>query len=580
MKRIIFVQILIFFIGLVLLWRVFYFSVINHKIPESFSSQNNYQDPSFRGEVFLYDKDGNSYPIALNKLYYNISINPKIIKQEDLDKIKDIVVHFNRQNDSQVSISQNKTDVINKIMDKISKRDSSYITIATKIDTSDPVILQLKTTRIAGVNLEAYYDRYYPLNNILSQLIGFYGYKDDKKEGLYGIENYYNDYLTGIHKNSIDNKNLLEKLSYFLIPQAINSDLNNNVKLILTIEPNLNQKTDEILGKIVSKFSAESGLISVMDPNTGEILSLSSIPNFDPNNYSKVSDYNIFLNPLVSSTFEPGSIFKIFTFALGFYYKKIEPNEFYTDYGYIKSDGHIIKNAANKVYGYISLKEGLIKSINTAAMYVANKLSQDEYTKGLEKLGFNELTGIDSPYETRGSILNVYSGRDVDKMVSSFGQGISMTPIRFMSSAASLINGGKILKPYFLKKILRGDQVLYEAKPEIKAQVLDDYSRNLVKNLMAQVVDNGTAKRAKIKGYVIGAKTGTAQIPSTDKKGYSEEYNIHSIVSFAPYKDTKFLVFIRLDKPKNVRFAEETVVPALKELYDYLFYYYNIKPEE
>lgn len=576
-KKIVFTQFLVILVGLAILGRVFYFAVVLYEKQDLSQAVGNevFTRRNMRGEIYLEDKNSHSlYPLAINKRYYNISLNPRMIQDGDLDKIQKIIFSYYQTNNK----DYNEAIVLMaKIKDKIQKKDSYFLNLLSKIELDDPVAEEVKKAKIKGLYLTTYYDRYYPLGTKLAQLVGYYGYRGDHKEGIYGIEEFYNDYLNGNIGSLYRKDDVVNKTLRLFNPNYL--AFNENIKLILTIDPNLNFKTDEILDRYLKKFGAELGIVAIMDSNTGAIIALSSWPSFDPNHYYEITDYNLFLNPLISNTFEPGSIFKIFTFALGYFFRKISPDEWYIDKGFIKSGTYVIKNAAEKVYGRIPLKEALLKSINTGVIYIVEKLSDEEYIRGLESLGLAELTEIDSPYEAKGSILNVYSNREIDKFVSSFGQGISMTPIRFMTAAASLINGGKLLKPYFLQKILVDDKVIYEAKPYIVRQVLDDYSRNLIKSLMVETVESGTARRAKIAGYNIGAKTGTAQISLTGKKGYSEDF-IHSIISFVPYQDPRFLIFIRLDKPKNVRFAEETVVPALKEINEYLFYYYGIQPDQ
>ncbi len=579
-RKIGFLQFIVVLLGLAILWRVFYFAVVlyNKQEPAKAAVNREVRGVDKRSEIYLEDKNNQSlYPVAINKLYYNVALNPHLIQEDELNKIQQIIFSYyeakNKDNNEAAAL-------IDKVRDKVEKKDTYFVNLLPKLENDDPIITKIKEAKLKGLYLTTYYDRYYPLGEKLAQLLGYYGFRGKEKEGIYGIEQFYDDYLKGNIGNLDGSNGSNDVVNRALRLFGVNKPLiNEEIKLILTIEPNLNFKTDEILANYMKKFKAELGIIAIMDPNSGAILALSTQPSFDPNRYYEVSDYRLFLNPLISNTFEPGSIFKIFTFALGYFFKKITPDEWYVDKGFVKSGSYIIKNAAEKVYGHIPLKEALIKSINTGVVYIVEKLSDEEYIKGLENFGLSELTGIDIPYEAKGSFINVYSNREIDKFVSSFGQGVSVTPIRFMTAASSLINGGKLLKPYFLKKILIGDKVIYEAKPQVLRMVLDDYSRNLIKDLMIETVENGTARRTKIAGYNIGAKTGTAQIPLKDKKGYSEDF-IHSVVSFAPYQDPKFLIFIRLDKPKNARFAEETVVPALREIYEYLFYYYGVGPDK
>lgn len=548
LRKIIFLEILIFTIFAFILWKVFELSVIEHKLPPSFKiSYAKFKDiKRERGVIYLEDKNGLLVPAAINRGYYKIWVNGYDFKnEEDFENFKKVLFEiFKNQGKLQKAV-----DIIEKI-----KNEKRYIVVADSFFDGKSFFDEVRSIfekNNIKFSVEKYFGRFYPFGESFSQVIGFVGYNGNKKEGLYGIEKYYNEYLEGEE---------------------------HNYDVVLTLEPNVSKFSEEVLKKLVEKFSAEAGLLVVMDPKDGKIIGFSSFPSFDPNKYYKVKDYSLFLNPLVSGLFEPGSIFKIFVYALGFYYRAIQENEEYIDKGYVKEAGYVIKNAGEKVYGKIPLKYALAKSINTGAMYVVDKIKDEDYIRGIENFGFSDFTNIDLPYEAKGNILNLYSGRKIDKFVSSFGQGISLTPIEIITATASLINGGKILQPHFLDKIMLRNEVLFKYKNKIKRRVLDDYSRNIIKDWMKEVVEIGTAKRAKISGYKIGAKTGTAQIPLKNKKGYSDEV-IHSVIGFGPYKDPKFLVFIKLVKPKEAKFADQTVVPALREIFEYLFYYYEIEPE-
>jgi len=255
---------------------------------------------------------------------------------------------------------------------------------------------------------------------------------------------------------------------------------------------------------------------------------------------------------------------------------KITPSTTYTDPGAIKISGFTIFNYGQRVYpGKITMTEVLEKSINTGAVFAERQISHQTFLDYIEKFGFFEPTGIDLQGEVFSTNSNLKKGYEVNFATASFGQGIEMTPIQLFGAFSAISNGGKLVKPYMLEN---PDPNLDEIKGR---QIISQKTAAQLTAMLVSVVENGFGKSAKIPGYYIAGKTGTAQIAFSalgiDKSGYSEK-TIQTFAGFAPAFNPRFLILVKLDNPKT-RTAEYSAVPIFRELAKYIIDYYQIPPD-
>jgi len=433
----------------------------------------------------------------------------------------------------------------------LSKKDSLYEPLVKKA-TQEQVDF-INKNGFSGVDVIYESSRFYPLKKTGAQILGYVSSNEPGWKGLYGAELFYNDELNGkIGGNSGGLKNDYE---------------NKGKDIFLTIDRNIQVQAEEVLDGLIDKFEAEGGTVIVEDPKTGKILALANNPTFDPNAYGKFEPAN-FMNPGVQSIYEPGSIFKVITMASGLDSGKITPDTAFVDKGSLTLNGKTIKNWDLKAHGKVTMTNVIEQSINTGAAFAEKILGHDAFYDYLVKFGFNEKTKIDLPGEVVGSLNPLRNNpRDINFATASFGQGISVTPIRLISAIAAIANGGVLMKPY----------LNIESKPEVASKIISAEASREVVDMMVSAVDK--AEIARIKGYTVAGKTGTAQIPDFKRGGYSKEY-IHTYVGFAPAYDPKFIVLIKLDKPKGVSLlAGATVVPAFRDFSQFILNYYNISPD-
>ena len=221
----------------------------------------------------------------------------------------------------------------------------------------------------------------------------------------------------------------------------------------------------------------------------------------------------------------------------------------------------------------------LEQSLNTGAVYVGNLLGKEKFKINLKKFGFGEKTGIDLPGEVAGSISNLSSLRDIDYATASFGQGISVTPLQLAMAVSAIANEGKLMKPYIVDKIIDESGAEIKNQPEIKREVMRKETAEILTKMLVSVVRIGYDNRAGVKGYFVAGKTGTAQVPKSDGRGYSDKVT-HSFVGFAPAFNPRFLIFIQLNEPSGNRFAANTLPASFRNLAEYILNYYEVPPDE
>jgi len=560
--------VLVLIVSSLILYRLFVLSYVRHSVYSrtATAQKENIVNVLARGNIYLKDKTSNSMFLAASNKKFPLAyiIPAKVDWEADGEKI------------SQVA------DVLKIDKDLILK------TIQTKQSSSRVLVRRLEVGQVEGVkklNLKGLgisyeTDRFYPGQKLASNVVGFLGYDLNGRSGQYGIESYYNNDLfgktavkeskvagvTGFIKNLINNKNS---------PTGGSSTFNRPSDIVLTIDKNIQTYAEDKLEGLLKKWDARAGTIIIQDPNTGKILAMADKPTFDPNNYS---DYHpsLFLNKGVQEVFEPGSSYKPITMAMGLDLVKVTPQTTFTDEGFIKAAEYTIRNFSNKVFGLQTMSQVLEKSINTGAMFVENTVGDDNFLNYTINTGFGQRTGIDLPGEVNGDITNLYSGRKINYLTASFGQGIAVTPIQLVNAYSAIANGGKLMKPYVVEKIIKegGEEVV--TKPEIISIPFSEKTSSKLKTMLVGVVDNGFDK-ARIKGYDIAGKTGTAQIPD-GKGGYDEKEFIHNFLGFAPAYDPQFVVLIKMDRPHGIAFAADSLSPTFREVVQFLINYYKIPP--
>ena len=473
-----------------------------------------------------------------------------------------------------------KTDKaeIKKVIDS---RSDKFRVLARRITNEQ--VEAIKSLKIQGLGVTYEIDRFYPGDFLAADVLGFLGYSGETKSGQYGVEAFYNEDLFGktwATDGSITGSNtirLLTKLLNLGSGKEIKKDekVDRPADIILSVDKDAQQFVEDKLDFLMKKWGAVQGTIIIQDPNTGGIIAMADRPTFNPNSYSGYEPRS-FLNQGAQEIFEPGSSFKPITMAMGLDLGLVSPQTVFKDEGFRMIAGYKINNFSEKVFGTVTMSQVLERSINTGAMHIQDLVGDGNFLDYSINFGFGQKTGIDLSGEVNGDISNLYSGRKINFLTASFGQGIAVTPIQLLNAYSTVANGGKLMRPYVVEKIVKEGGKEEVTKPEIIAIPISEKTSTKLKSMLVSVVDNGFDK-ARISGYDIAGKTGTAQIPD-GKGGYLENEYIHSFVGFAPAFDPRFVILIKMDRPKGITFAADSLSPTFKEITQFLLNYYGIAP--
>ncbi len=462
------------------------------------------------------------------------------------------------------------------ILAKLSDTSKKYVPIKKQL--TDEEETKIKNLRLQGLAFDTETLRFYPEKNFLSQVLGFIGFRDSDnqtKEGLYGIEKFFNDRLKGAPGFISQEKDTGGAWIFGTKRQL--KPATNGDNLVLTIDKSIQFKAETVLSAAVTNNQADSGSIIVMDAKTGAILAMANSPSFDPNQYNKESNPAVYSNLATIGNYEPGSVFKAITMAGAIDEGKVSPETTYVDTGQVIIDGYTIKNSDGRAYGTQTMIQVLDASLNTGAIFAKEKLGNKDFAKYVKKFGFGKTTGIELS-ETKGDTKNLDGKVGVNFDTASFGQGISVTPIQLVQAYDALANGGKMMKPFLVQSIIDPNGKATNTQPQILDQVISAQTASVVSAMLVDVVERGHGKKAAVPGYYVAGKTGTAQVPRKSSKGYEENNNIGSFVGYAPVENPKFVMLVRINHPRTVKFAESTAAPAFGEVAKFILNYYNIPP--
>lgn len=492
-----------------------------------------------RGSIYFTDRGSNLLPAVLNKDFPLIYAAPEAV--EDPSEAANILAPI-------LDRSVENLEVI------FSKDGDVYELLARRADQE--LVKEIRDLNLQGIYIDAEPGRYYPLGSLASHLLGFVGPSGDSMgdAGRYGLEAFYEEKLAGEHGKVFDSK---------VVKPSPGEDL------VLTIDPNIQIEAERILSNLVKNYSALGGSVIVLDPQTGRVLALGSLPNFDPNSYGAYPISN-FLNPVTQQIYEPGSVFKVLTMAAGIDSGSITPETTYYDKGTLTLNGRTISNydlKKNGPYGRVSMATVLEHSINTGAVFAQRQIGRELFAEYLHNFGLAERTGVDLPGEIRGDLRRLSpKERDIAFATAAYGQGVAVTPIELITAISVIANGGKLMRPYLDSSL----------EPVVIRRVISADTARQVTEMMVSAVDK--ARVAKIKGYTIAGKTGTANVPDFKYGGYTDNV-INTYIGFGPASDPRFVALVKMNEPKGAPLAGLSVVPAFRDLAQFILNYYGVSPD-
>lgn len=517
-----------------------------------------------RGTVSLQDPhDGTLYPVAANELAWQVYADPRSMK--DRVAAARAIAPI---------LGMDEADVIGILT---RRPDSAYAPLAKRVGAD--VVDKIRAANIEGVGFVQMTRRIYPEKGIGGHLIGFAsGDEANGLKGRYGIESSLDDLLTGTPGHLVAEKDAGGRRLVF--GDMALEEAEDGADVVLTIDRNIQYRACQLIGQAVARHQADGGSIVVMEPNSGAVMAMCSVPDFDPSEYGKTKDISTFNNPVTFSPYEPGSIFKAVTVAAGLDAQKIEPKSTYNDTGEEKIDDFTIRNSDKKAHGIQTMTQALDESLNTGMIYIQRLLGKDRFRTYVKEFGFGEKTGVELRPDSKGDVTNLDRKGSIFAATASFGQGITTTPLQMVAAYGALANGGTLYRPHVVKEIRRSDGRVERTQPKPISQPISRRASRLVTGMLISVVENGHGKRAGVPGYWVAGKTGTAQVARTDGVvGYQKDATIGSFAGFAPAHDPKFVMLVKIDRPRDTAWAESSAAPVFGEMAKFLLQYLNIPPD-
>lgn len=546
----------IFFLYSLLILRLFHWQIIE---AENLSRQGKEQSfetlpiAATRGEI----QSSDGFPLATNTISYLAYANPKQIsdKQIAAEKLSSIL----SKDTASISAALN--------------RDLFWVRLAENIDSEKKK--KIEKLKIPGVGFEQQFSRFYPEASMAAHLIGFLGRdRDGHDHGYFGIEGGYNSQLAGRDGAKYGARDALGNEILNDIRQDPEID---GRSLKLTIDRTIQYNVDKKLSDGIKKYDADGGSIIVMETATGKILGMASRPSFDPKKYYEYEGSS-YKNPTLSSLYEPGSTFKVLVMAAALDMGLVKPD---TKCNICAGPVHVgeysIKTWNGEYRPGITMNETIIHSDNTGMVFVGRKIGLDKMISYFKKYGLGEPTGIDLQGETTGVVKDRDDWYTIDLATASFGQGISLTPIQLITAVNSIANGGIKMKPYVVDEILTPDGKTIQLKPTNEGRTVSNVAAKTITNMMINAVEQGEANYAKVKGYKIAGKTGTAQIPIAGH--YDPNQTVASFVGFFPPSKPKITMLVIFNRPKSSIYGAETAAPVFFSLARDMIKYYNLPPE-
>lgn len=514
-----------------------------------------------RGKIYLQDKTGERVAGATIGSGYLLAVNPSVVT--DVSGLYETL-------SAHADIDQER------FMKRVGDENDTYEEVAHQLTQEQADALE--ALELDGVRLYKERWRLYPGDELAAQTLGFVGFDGDERAGLYGLERYYERVLSRAEQSLY--VNFFAEIFSNIEDVADSTRGEGEGDLVTTLEPVVQTTLEDTLRVVEEKWNTKSVGGVVMDPMTGEIRALATLPTFDPNNFSDVDSVLVFSNPIVESVYEMGSIMKPLTVAAGLDAGVITPDTTYNDTGSVQTDGYTIYNYDKQGRGIVDMYTVLGNSLNTGVSFVTSKLGNERFTRYMRSYGLDKETGIDLPGEIAGLTDNLDSPRDVEHFTASFGQGIAVTPIEMTRALAVLANGGMLVTPHVGERIEYPTGFSKELTHAPQTRVLKEETSREITRMLVNVVDEYLAGgTVALESHSIAAKTGTAQIANPAGGGYYADRYLHSFFGYFPAYDPKFIVFLYAEEPKGVNYASETLTTPFMDIARFLISYYNLPPD-
>ena len=561
---------------LILLGRLYYWQVVRgDELAKLASSEHIQNQILIAPRGLIYDAQG--HILATNVVRDDVYIEP-------------IQFSLDHSPDTFQSDLAKLVDALHRILPAVSQEtlykdfnlNAWTVRIASRIEPWQSQ--QLRSVQLPDTFLQPRTWRIYPGGMLASQILGFVRQDDKNSAGIYGIERQYDGLLAGKPGSFTAETDL--NGNPLVAGASVEQPVVNGASLTLTIDSTMQYMVQTALADSVQKLGARSGTAVVLNARTGAVVAMAGAPTFDPNQYGSyanqtgcVGKESVFLNPALYCAYEPGSTMKAVTMAAALDQGLITPDTSFYDPGYIVfDDAAMVTNWQGLAYGTETMTQVLEHSANVGAAYVAhNILGPKRYYPYLTRFGFGQATGIGGQEEIgsfRSPSNDPQEWTPSDLTRQAFGQSISATPLQVAMAYETIANGGLMMRPYLVASINNNGQVV-TIQPQVERRVISTRTAQILTGMLMHVASEGLAQPAKVPGYTVAAKTGTATT-----QGISELLTEASVAGFIPASNPQFVILVKIDRPKVTIYGGTAAGPLWKAIAQQLMWYYHVPPDE
>lgn len=575
----------IFALAGVFIARLFVIQVLRHEEFKAMaeSQYRDYQElPSKRGEILSSD----GYALATVRTAYLLYAEPKQIS-DPLQVANDLAAALSSSKEEEPD-SENPYDGAVREFEPL--KDRFYEALSTDLYW---VALEHRLTEqekesveelgILGIGFEEEPVRYYPEKTLAAHVLGFVADNErGEEQGYYGIEGNLDGDLQGKPGRIIEERDATG--APILMGGYTKVDPTDGRDVVLSIDRSAQYIVEKKLEQAVKNYNAVSGSVIVMDPNTGDVLAMANYPTYNPLDFNEEVKESTDSprqsiqrrNLSISETYEPGSVIKGLTISAGIDLGKITPQSTFVDSGPVMYSGHTIDNWDGKHHGLQNVIQLLQKSNNIGAAWVGHLIGAKNLSMYFENFGLGNITGVDLEGEDTGIIRDYKDWTDIDLAAAAFGQGISATPLQVLNAFNVIANGGTLMRPRIVTKVVEGKEIIEIPVKPIRKVITKETSDTMV-DLLTKAVEGGESRYFNIKDYKVAGKTGTAQIPVNGE--YDPNETNATFVGFLP-TTRKFSMIVRFDRPESSIYAAETAVPLWMDIAGELVRYYGIPSDK
>lgn len=550
-------------LGLASLWfgiliaRLFYIQVLDYEYYREKASGEHWQTetvPARRGDIISAD----GHPLALTVHYETLYADTKYI--EDPESVGLI-------------LAKALGEPVGDMQSKLATRQEMPTAIKDILPSEKADVV--RSLGLRHIYLRPKAQRIYPEGRLAPQIVGFVGVDN---QGLAGLESSLEAQLVGrsgltITERDTGGSEIPLSPRQYIPPQ-------DGKNAILTIDRHIQRIAEKELEKAIEKHKASGGTVIVMEPKTGALLAIATRPTFDLQKLDLADpvQQKLFKSPSIVDVYEPGSVFKIVTWSAGLESNFMTPNTVYNDRGFLIFGGITVRNWNLAANGTLSIAQALQKSVNVVAAFISTNIGADTFYRYVKAFGFGQLTGIELEGESPGMVR--FSGAPdwspSDLAVNAYGQGIAATPLQVVRAISVIANGGLLMQPYLVGEYQSAGETV-RTRPVVVRRVVSEKTTKMMTEMMIKNIEESAVGLAKVPGYKVAGKTGTADIPGPG--GYTSELTVASIAGFAPAGDPKIAILVKIDAPKDAPWGEQVAGPVFRSITQQVLNYMGIAPE-